>query len=110
LESLAQRHSHQFEEFSANISQGATFGGSMGSEDLLLQQEKHHQEMPICTKCQTQAQRNRTLNRCPLGSCVCVGGKRKMKPSRNIPDKFGTLNADKKRFLINRFFNYNVLR
>uniref|UniRef100_A0A914N799 SANT domain-containing protein n=1 Tax=Meloidogyne incognita TaxID=6306 RepID=A0A914N799_MELIC len=102
LESLAQRHSHQFEEFSANISQGATFGGSMGSEDLLLQQEKHHQEMPICTKCQTLAQRNRTLNRCPLGSCVCVGGKRKMKPSRNIPDKFGTLNADKKRFLINR--------
>ncbi|CAK5076868.1 unnamed protein product [Meloidogyne enterolobii] len=102
LESLAQRHSHQFEEFSTNISQGATFGGSMDSGDLLLQQEKHHQEMPICTKCQTQAQRNRTLNRCPLISCVCVGGKRKMKPSRNIPDKFGTLNAVQKRFLINR--------
>uniref|UniRef100_A0A1I8BWJ4 SANT domain-containing protein n=1 Tax=Meloidogyne hapla TaxID=6305 RepID=A0A1I8BWJ4_MELHA len=102
LESLAQRQSQQFEEFSINISQGkATIRGCVGSEDFLFQQERH-QEMPICTKCQTQAQRNRTLNRCPLGSCVCVGGKRKMKPSRNIPEKLGTLNADQKRFLINR--------
>lgn len=79
-------------------------------ESLANQQQTQHfqetlqtnlqQEIPICTKCQVQAQRNKTLNRCPLGTCICVSGKRKIKPARNMPEKFTKLDAEQKRFII----------
>lgn len=86
LESLTHQ-SYEYDDFNQNIQQSNRI---------------EQQPMPICTKCQSQAQRNKTLNKCPLGSCVCSGGKRKMRPARNIPEKFSTLDTDQKRFLICR--------
>ncbi|KAL3089562.1 hypothetical protein niasHS_006946 [Heterodera schachtii] len=88
LESLSQQSRHEHPSFD-----------HFGPVPSSLSQQ---QQIPICTKCQTQAQRNRTLNRCPLGICACVGGKRKMRPVRNVPEKFASLGIEHKRFLISR--------
>uniref|UniRef100_A0A915CP62 SANT domain-containing protein n=1 Tax=Ditylenchus dipsaci TaxID=166011 RepID=A0A915CP62_9BILA len=56
--------------------------------------------LSICAKCTNVANKNKAANRCPLGTCMC--GKRKMKPVRTVPEKFHSLSAENKRFIVNR--------
>ncbi|KAI1721408.1 nuclear receptor corepressor 1 [Ditylenchus destructor] len=56
--------------------------------------------LPICTKCTVMANKHKSANRCPLGTCGC--GKRKIKPVRTIPEKFQGLTVEHKRFIIHR--------
>uniref|UniRef100_A0A183C5E4 SANT domain-containing protein n=1 Tax=Globodera pallida TaxID=36090 RepID=A0A183C5E4_GLOPA len=92
LESLSQQSPHE-QPFDHH------FGPALVSSSS---QQQLQQQIPICSNCQKQELRNRQLNRCPLGSCACVSGKRKMRPVRNVPEKFASLSIERKRFLISR--------
>uniref|UniRef100_A0AC34GUZ1 SANT domain-containing protein n=1 Tax=Panagrolaimus sp. ES5 TaxID=591445 RepID=A0AC34GUZ1_9BILA len=57
--------------------------------------------LPICDGCNTHIRKAKAANfsKCPLKSCA-LGGRKKAKPSRTIPDTANTLEIERRRFII----------